>query len=171
MDLAVLDVPVVLIYAIPAIFWIAVIIQYLNQSMQAQEYRSTQTCPRCKKSDMQAKIHLRSEKTDKRVSLIMNVGVGLILINLSIILLRAFGILMLDFIRDTNITGIQTESLLRKVGYTSFPLILGVSCADYGVSFIYNYFGVKKRKEVSLRCLSCNTEVIISGTDKTKMKT
>jgi hypothetical protein len=157
MNFAAFDVPNVLTYAIPAVFWAVVIFQYFDHRKEAQKYLSTEICPRCRKRNIHVEIHLHSEKTNNRVSLI-KVGVGFLLISLSIFLLRGFVIILLDLIRETNFTGVQNEDLLGKAGFTSFPLIVGIGCGLYGVSPIIDYFGGKKRKEVSLRCLSCGTE-------------
>lgn len=157
MNFAAFDVPDVLMYVIPAVFWAVVIFQYFDHRKEAHKYLSTEICPRCQKRNIHAEIHLRSERTKKRVSLI-KVGVGFLLISLSIFLLRGFVIILLDLIRETNVTGVQNEDILGKAGFTSFPLIVGIGCGLYGISPIIDYFGGKKRKEVSFRCLSCGTE-------------
>jgi hypothetical protein len=161
MNLTSFDISSVFIYVLPAAFWIAVLYQWVRKQQQISGIREREKCPRCKKDDLEIELHVVNKRNNHKVSLLKNIWGGMMLLSLAYILLRVFAIILIDLIAGSNITGIQNESLLGKVGVSSFPLIVGLACTIYGIPLLLDYFVGNKATVVNITCNECRTAYVL----------
>lgn len=161
MNLTSFNISSVFIYVLPAAFWIAVLFQWLRKQQQISGIRASKKCPHCKKDDLDIELNIVNRRNNHKVSLLKNIWGGMMLLSLAYILLRVFVILLMDLVAGSNITGIQNENPLGKVGVSSFPLIVGLGCAIYGIPLLLDFIIGKKTTVINIKCNECKMAYVL----------
>jgi hypothetical protein len=141
-----------------AAFWITVIAQWLSNQAEIQKLRETEKCNQCGKSDAQFIVEIVNTKSGQKVSLLKNVWGGLMLISIAILLFISLIGIISDLIQSTNATGIQNENWLGRIGTASFPLLVGLGCALYGIPLLFHFFVGTKEKRIRMKCNLCDAD-------------
>ena len=144
------------------VFLIAVLVQFIIRFIEKKEIKRTQKCPHCSRNNLSVEISKIIEGGDK-VSLLKNIGGGVVSLELAAILLYQFYRLAYDWITGGTATGIMNERLKVKMAFTGSMLGFGILLAIIGILLIKAYFQ-KKEKSIILICNVCRTEFTTEGT-------
>ena len=145
------------------VFLIAVLVQYLIGLIEKKEIKRTKRCPHCSRKNLHVEISKTIKGGDK-VSLLKNIGGGVVSLELAaLLLLYQFYRLADNWITTGGkATGIIKESLKMKLAFTGVMLIFGILFAIVGILLIWAYFQ-KKEKSIILACNDCKSEFTMDG--------
>lgn len=152
-------------YFLAGIFWIAVFAQFILRLREKQEIKTTVKCPNCGQPNLEVDISEISVGADPdnyfaRISILKNIGGGILALMLAYLFFTQFIILVKDLITGSDATGIQSDNLIAQVGFPGSMLVLGLSFLGTGALAIFQYFQ-KKEKNILLTCNDC--ESVFSG--------
>jgi len=161
------------------IFWLIVLIQFLIRWREKQQIKKNTTCPACGGKDLQVEIATMAYDLDlirkgkgffkikrsqgmNKVSLVKNIGGGILSLSLAVVVLSQFFILASDLLMGSNATGIQKETLKMKIAFPSAMLVVGIPLLIIGLTLILMYVAQKK-KQISLTCNQCRSVFGMDG--------
>lgn len=162
-SLPAIDPPVWLWILPAAAFWMAVIIQWLGNKARIRRLDHTTRCTLCGESDAHFTIEIVDGRSGHKVGLLKNIWGGMMLLSIAGLLFVSFYRILLDLLQGSNATGMQNETLLQKIGVASFPLIVGVGCAMYGIPLLDQFLVGKKDTRVRMTCNAGNGETVLEG--------
>jgi len=144
------------------VFLIAVLVQYLIGLIEKKEIKRTKRCPHCSRNNLSVEISKTIKGGDK-VSLLRNIGGGVVSLEFGALSLYQFYRLAYDWITGGKATGIMKESIKMKLALTGNTLIWGILLSILGILLIRAYFQ-KKEKSIILICNVCMTKFTTDGT-------
>lgn len=137
------------------IFWGIIGFQWIRNHRLTERIKKTAVCQFCRNKNLEIEVYTLNQRTKHKVSIMKNIGGAYLLFIPGVFLLKGFFLYLSDLISGGNVSGIQNEELVGKIGIVSFPLIIGLSMVVISIFLVLEFLIGEKIKTIKFTCNAC----------------